>query len=68
MLCENCKKLAVLPQNIRKCIRCQSTIPNNLSCICDACSDQNGLCSICLKKVHLTPKPKKSSGCGCGKK
>jgi hypothetical protein len=52
MLCLECIKLAIL-QTTRICIRCQGTILNNLSCICDNCSNDQKVCSICLKKISI---------------
>lgn len=52
MLCANCSKLAILKTR-RICIRCQGHILDNLSCICDRCSTEQNICSICLKKINL---------------
>lgn len=52
MFCPGCSKLAILNVN-RICVRCQGAILNNLSCICDACSKTQSVCSICLKKINL---------------
>jgi hypothetical protein len=70
MLCPQCSKLAILNTN-RVCIRCQGKILNNLSCICDKCSLEQSLCSICLKKINLNFGQNKIAlyrGCrSCGK-
>lgn len=71
MLCIQCTKLAILP-NKRICVRCQKEILNNLSCICDNCSIDQNICSICLKKIMFSGSPNKknirrSGGCkSCG--
>ena len=70
-LCPSCSKLALL--NTEKiCLKCKGKIYNRLSCICDKCSEQEGVCSICLKKVNNTLSSKSGKifgGCGsCGKK
>ena len=65
MLCSNCSKLAILTSN-RNCVRCKGSILNTLSCICDRCSTEQNICSICLKKI-LNPATfiRKSSKGGC---
>lgn len=70
MFCPHCSKLAIL-NNKRVCVRCQGEIKNNLSCICDRCSNEQGVCSICLKKTNMDAGNKSirvRRGCGCGKK
>ena len=52
MLCPNCNKLAILNTQ-RTCLRCQGKILNNLSCICDRCSAEQNMCSICLKRISF---------------
>jgi hypothetical protein len=52
MFCPECSKLAILNTN-RICVRCQGFILNNLSCICDKCSKEQNVCSICLKKIRV---------------
>ncbi len=70
MFCQQCSKLAILNDN-RVCVRCQGLILNNLSCICDKCSDTQNICSVCLKKIHLGLEQNKFQlrrGCGsCGR-
>lgn len=70
MFCHNCSKLAILNTN-RICIRCQGSILDNLSCICDKCSQEQNICSICLKKLHLNQNTNQfvyRKGCqSCGK-
>jgi len=50
MLCPNCSKLS-MTYTTKICVRCQGSINNNLSCICDNCSTSESVCSICLKKI-----------------
>ena len=52
MFCQNCSKLAVLATE-RICVRCQGKITNNISCICDNCSKDQKVCSVCLKKISV---------------
>ncbi len=70
MLCEVCSKLASMPSN-RICLRCKGIISNNLSVICDNCSNQERLCAMCLKKLYSISKinrPQSNcSHCGGGK-
>lgn len=67
MLCPNCSKLAIIAAN-KKCLRCQGLILNNLSCICDNCSSNELMCSICLKKMAPNNTRKQTKfGCGCKK-
>jgi hypothetical protein len=67
MICPNCLRLALLTAN-RKCMRCQGDVFNNLSVICDGCSDKDRQCSVCLKKIVPPANRNKSQGCGCGSK
>lgn len=65
MFCSTCSKLALLVTQ-RVCIRCNAAVFNNLSVLCEQCSNTNKICSICLKKIQ-NPKPK-YQGCGhCGR-
>jgi hypothetical protein len=71
MFCPECSKLAVL--NTKKiCVRCQGLIVDNLSCICDKCSREQNMCSICLKKLHIVNgqnvNPIRRGCSACGKK
>jgi hypothetical protein len=71
MFCISCAKLANRSDN-RICIRCNRTININISCICDGCSNEQKLCSVCLKKINLTPDGKllvaQKRGCkSCGR-
>lgn len=52
MLCTSCSKLSMMHVS-RKCIKCQGQILNNISCICENCSNSEKLCSVCLKKIYL---------------
>jgi len=68
MLCLTCSKLSVLSSK-RICLRCKGGIYNNMSVVCDNCSNKEQLCSICLKKIfnsnnRIRPKSNCSS---CGK-
>lgn len=64
MLCVNCSKLSYIYAN-KKCIRCNSNVNINIAVLCDACSNSDRLCAICLKKTNLNKS--QSKGCGCGK-
>jgi hypothetical protein len=52
MICLECKKMASL-ETKRSCIRCSGVITNTISCICDQCSKENSVCSVCLKKMNI---------------
>jgi len=66
MLCPNCSKLAILNTE-RTCLRCKGKILNNLSCICDRCSTEQNMCSICLKRLTKPLDIKTRRGCkACG--
>jgi len=70
MLCLNCQKLNLVLSN-KKCVRCNNVINNQLSHICNNCSDTEKICAICLKKIINTNITKnfKFNGCNsCGKK
>lgn len=70
MFCIQCSKLAILNTN-RICVRCQGNILNNLSCICDKCSKDQNICSICLKKISSSIGKNHNAlrkGCRCGGK
>ena len=65
MFCDQCAKLAYL-ESKRICVRCQGSILNNISCICDGCSKDQNICSVCLKKLNTNQKPKTITfGGGC---
>jgi len=67
MFCPNCSKL-VMMATIRSCITCRSNINNNLSVLCEKCSNADMACSICLKKIYNQNLQPKSAGCrSCGK-
>lgn len=66
MICINCSKLA-LNLNKRNCIRCNKITSNNLSVLCDECSNSNNKCAFCLKTIKNDSINKKTNGCGCGK-
>jgi len=69
MLCLNCSKL-LNKVTTKTCIKCQGSVYNSLSVLCDACSNTDNVCSVCLKKIknknlHNISK----SGCiPCGRK
>lgn len=64
MFCINCSKLVLLYTK-KTCIRCQRDIMNNLSVICEFCSNTDKVCSICLKKTNNSQLDKfKTAGCG----
>jgi hypothetical protein len=65
MLCKICSKLAFIFFK-KKCLNCGSIINNNLSVICEECSDLKKVCSVCLKNMSLN-KNKYRSCNGCGK-
>jgi len=65
MMCSNCSKLAFLYTK-KQCMRCQGVVVVNVAVICELCSTNDKICSVCLKK--LTPLQPKSGGCNCGKK
>lgn len=73
MLCSICSKLLRLATN-KKCVKCQGSVYNNISIICDICSQNEKACSACLKKVYNNPieNPNyhsKTTGCkSCGQK
>ena len=64
MLCINCSKLAFV-SSPRNCLRCNGTILNNLSVVCDNCSNSERLCSVCLKKM-ISPAVRNRSRSNCG--
>lgn len=69
MLCPQCTKLAIL--NTKKsCVKCHGEVLNKLSSLCDKCSLEQSVCSICLKKLHYGSgqnKFTKNRGCrSCG--
>ena len=68
MLCNSCSKLALMPAS-RTCVRCKGIIFNNISVVCDNCSNLEKLCSICLKKMYDSgSKQRPRSNCSsCGK-
>lgn len=68
MLCINCSKLAYNLEIKRICIRCLGSINENLSCICENCSKEQNICSVCLKKMFDILKSNINIDCGCGKK
>lgn len=68
MLCDSCKKLAILQIN-KKCIKCTNAVYENISVICQNCSAVEKKCSVCLKKIFDINNYKfKNSGCNCGGK
>lgn len=68
MMCSNCVKLAFF-ESKKPCIACQGEILNNLSVLCEFCSNSNTVCSVCLKNINHFIEKKTSSVCGpCGRK
>jgi len=49
-------------------MRCQGAVFNNLSVLCEFCSNTEKLCAVCLKKVISQVERNKGRGCGCGGK
>lgn len=67
MFCDSCSKLAMFKID-KKCLKCSAIINNNLSVICENCSLNNKICSICLKKLNYGQK-RHFGGCSsCGGK
>jgi hypothetical protein len=66
MFCVNCAKLALLATK-KICINCGSAVLNNLSVLCDFCSEKDKACSICLKKILNKADINKSRYRGCGR-
>lgn len=64
MMCPNCSKLAFLYTK-KKCNRCQGEVIVNIAQICELCSFNEKICSICIKKIQNKATHK---GCGCGGK
>jgi hypothetical protein len=68
MFCTNCSKLALLVTT-RFCIKCHASVFNNISVLCENCSNTGKVCSVCLKKVNTQTNQQRYRGCGrCGKK
>lgn len=70
MFCDSCSKLSILNTS-KKCMKCQGAVNNNISVICNACSEKNQSCSACFKKIlpkfgHPTYKHGKPCN-SCGK-
>ena len=67
MLCQNCSKLSKL-ESKRHCVRCTGTILDNISCICEACSKEQNLCAVCLKRMNIEKPRPFADGCkSCGR-
>lgn len=64
MFCPNCSKLSFQHTN-KPCLRCQGSVLNTISAICEFCSNTERQCAACLKKV-LNPATKKTRVGGCG--
>ncbi len=67
MLCPSCSRLAFLQAN-KTCIRCQSSVSNNISILCEFCSSTERQCAVCLKKIITASQRAIGRGCGCGGK
>ena len=46
------------------CIKCHGEVFNNLSVLCEACSNSEKICAICLKKTFGDLKKRPSKGFG----
>lgn len=64
MICNNCSNLVFLNTS-KACVKCRGEVLNNLSVICDGCSNSAKQCAVCLKKILPL---KQSKGCNCGNK
>lgn len=67
MFCIGCNKLSYQYTN-KICMRCQATVTNTISMICDSCSASAKQCSACLKKVQNDVKTNYYGGCGSCKR
>jgi transposase len=68
MFCSACLKLAKFVTR-KKCIKCQAEVLNNISVLCEQCSNSQKICSVCLKKIVDQLKQLRHRGCGrCGHK
>jgi len=68
MFCSNCAKLALLVTQ-KKCIKCNALVLNNISVLCESCSNSQKICSVCLKRINPDPRKQSYRGCGrCGHK
>ncbi len=65
MTCSNCSKLSFMTAN-KECKKCKLAVHNNISIICDDCSQKQKMCSVCLKKIPAISK--REYGCGACKK
>jgi hypothetical protein len=66
MFCSNCSKLSY-QYTTKHCIKCKSYVYNTISVLCDTCSDNDLICSVCIKKIN-TIKNKLGGGCNvCGR-
>lgn len=65
MMCPSCTKLAFIYLN-KQCLRCQGVVNINIAVICENCSFNDKICTICLKKIQNSTQSNR--GCGCGKK
>lgn len=64
MMCASCSKLAYLFTK-KPCARCKGEVVITIASICEICSTNGKVCSVCLKNIVA---PRASKGCGCGKK
>lgn len=65
MLCTSCSKLIMMVAG-RTCSKCSNKTNGSLSILCDDCSDESKMCSMCLKK--MIPISTRQYGCGACKK
>lgn len=65
MLCSSCIKLSY-SEIIKPCVKCKGNARINIAILCDACSDKDSVCCICLKKTFINSKLNiLKSGCRC---
>lgn len=63
MFCITCSKLVILQSN-KICLNCQGIVNNNISVLCEFCSNSEKICSVCLKRVNNSAVDKfKNAGC-----
>jgi hypothetical protein len=65
MMCTNCSKLAFIYTK-KRCIRCQAEVLVTVAVLCELCSLNDRICSVCLKKISNPATVQR--GCGCGGK
>lgn len=63
MFCASCTKLSYLYTQ-KPCVKCQGNVLNNISVLCETCSNSSKNCSVCLKRIEIQHRTR---GCNCGK-